>query len=105
MVINAFGYIFNIKFVIIPSLTLLFFYTASMLSKVKRNFFIGIRTPWTLSSSRSWNKTHEKAAISFRIYALLFLTLLFLPSEFFLWIVIIPIRLPGFAVIVLAKQT
>jgi len=90
-VINAFGYIFNIKFMIIPSLTLLFFYIASMLTKVKRNYFIGVKTPWTLSSDKSWKKTHEKAAIGFRIYAILFLTLFFLPPEFFLWVVLIPI--------------
>ncbi|MEM1515464.1 MAG: SdpI family protein [Candidatus Bathyarchaeia archaeon] len=25
----------------------------------KRNWFIGIRTPWTLSSDRVWEKTHR----------------------------------------------
>jgi uncharacterized membrane protein len=29
------------------------------LGKVRSNFFIGIRTPWTLSSERSWNRTHR----------------------------------------------
>jgi uncharacterized membrane protein len=29
------------------------------LGKVRSNFFFGIRTPWTLSSERSWNKTHR----------------------------------------------
>jgi uncharacterized membrane protein len=30
-----------------------------MMGKSKRNFFIGIRTPWTLSSDNVWNKTHQ----------------------------------------------
>lgn len=29
------------------------------LGKVRSNFFFGIRTPWTLSSARSWNRTHR----------------------------------------------
>lgn len=32
------------------------------LGKVKRNFFIGIRTPWTLASERVWYATHRVAA-------------------------------------------
>lgn len=29
------------------------------LGKIQRNDFIGIRTPWTMSSELSWNKTHR----------------------------------------------
>lgn len=29
------------------------------LSKIRPNWMIGIRTPWTLSSKRSWNQTHR----------------------------------------------
>jgi len=31
----------------------------NFLGKVRSNFFFGIRTPWTLSSELSWNKTHR----------------------------------------------
>ena len=31
----------------------------NFLTKVHSNFFIGIRTPWTLSSERVWEKTHR----------------------------------------------
>ncbi len=31
----------------------------SLLRRVKPNWFVGIRTPWTLSSRKSWSKTHE----------------------------------------------
>jgi immunity protein, SdpI family len=33
--------------------------TGNYLGKVRSNFFFGIRTPWTLSSERSWNRTHR----------------------------------------------
>jgi uncharacterized membrane protein len=34
----------------------------NLLGKVRRNFYIGIRTPWTLASERVWNHTHRFAA-------------------------------------------
>ena len=37
----------------------LFIFFGSVLGKVKPNWFVGIRTPWTLSSSESWARTHR----------------------------------------------
>jgi uncharacterized membrane protein len=34
----------------------------NVLGKVRRNFYIGVRTPWTLASDRVWNDTHRLAA-------------------------------------------
>jgi uncharacterized membrane protein len=31
----------------------------SVMGKLRPNWFVGIRTPWTLSSARSWGKTHR----------------------------------------------
>jgi uncharacterized membrane protein len=33
----------------------------NLLPKVQRNWFIGIRTPWTISSDVSWRRTHRLA--------------------------------------------
>jgi uncharacterized membrane protein len=33
-----------------------------MMGKVRKNFYIGIRVPWTLASDRVWNDTHRLAA-------------------------------------------
>ena len=49
----------------LPALGLLFIAIGAMLRKAKRNFFIGIRTPWTLSSDTVWDKTHQLGAILF----------------------------------------
>jgi uncharacterized membrane protein len=32
------------------------------MGKVQRNFYIGIRTPWTIADERVWNATHRLAA-------------------------------------------
>ncbi len=51
----------------------LFILIGNYLSQVKSNFFMGIRTPWTLSSDEVWRKTHLVGGYSFVIGGLLFL--------------------------------
>jgi uncharacterized membrane protein len=46
----------------------LFFFlilVGNVLGKVKRNFYIGVRTPWTLASEKVWYATHRFAAKAF----------------------------------------
>lgn len=43
-------------------LFLLLILIGNPLGKVRRNFFIGVRTPWTLASDRVWYATHRLAA-------------------------------------------
>jgi uncharacterized membrane protein len=43
----------------------------NVLSRVRRNFFIGVRTPWTLSSEKVWDATHRFAAKAFVVAGLL----------------------------------
>ncbi|NQZ86843.1 MAG: SdpI family protein [Colwellia sp.] len=44
--------------------------TGNYLGKTRSNFFIGIRTPWTLSSDAVWQKTHRLAGKLFMIAGL-----------------------------------
>jgi uncharacterized membrane protein len=46
----------------LAGLFLFFALLGNVLGKVKRNFWIGIRTPWTLANERVWNDTHRFAA-------------------------------------------
>lgn len=43
-------------------LALLAVLLGNVLGKVRRNFWLGIRTPWTLASERVWYATHRLAA-------------------------------------------
>lgn len=40
------------------------------IAKARPNFFAGIRTPWTLSSDLSWDKTHRWASRVFLVFGL-----------------------------------
>jgi uncharacterized membrane protein len=56
---------FNMSTAMLPFMGVLFIAIGFMLRKAKRNFFIGIRTPWTLSSDFVWDKTHQLGSILF----------------------------------------
>lgn len=70
------------------SLGVLLFYTGILTEKAQRNWLVGIRTPWTLSSERVWDKTHKLGGKLFKISGIIaFIGLLF-PAHAFLFIVI-----------------
>jgi len=65
-----------------PALIFLFLaLMGNVLGKVRRNFWIGVRTPWTLASEKVWNDTHRFAARLFVLVGLIgfFIILLGLP--------------------------
>ncbi|MEM5826215.1 MAG: DUF1648 domain-containing protein [Candidatus Aenigmatarchaeota archaeon] len=66
----------------------LFFYLSILLENAKRNWFIGIRTPWTLSSEKVWNNTHKLGGRLFRIVAILSFVGVFFREYYFLFIII-----------------
>ena len=56
-----------------PNLTLpvmigiLFIYIGFLIGHAEPNWFVGIRTPWTLSSDSVWKKTHQRGATLFKL--------------------------------------
>jgi uncharacterized membrane protein len=56
---------FRMSTAMLPFLGVLFIAIGFMLRKAKRNFFIGIRTPWTLSSDSVWDRTHQLGSVLF----------------------------------------
>jgi len=50
---------------VLGGICMLFAVMGNVMGKVRRNFFIGIKTPWTLASERVWNATHRFAAKTF----------------------------------------
>ena len=59
------GHRVNVRRAILGGLCLLFVLLGNVMGKVRRNFFIGIRTPWALANERVWNATHRFAAKTF----------------------------------------
>jgi len=55
----ALGYPIDVPGVLIILLPLSVAVGGNYLGKARANFFVGVRTPWTLSSDLSWEKTHR----------------------------------------------
>jgi len=79
---------FNMTQLLIPAIGLLFYYAGILMENAKRNWFIGIRTPWTLSSDRVWDKTHKIGGKLFKVAGLIALVgFFFLKHAIFFMIV------------------
>jgi uncharacterized membrane protein len=53
---------FDLGRAFIAGMFLFFGLMGNVIGKVRKNFYIGIRVPWTLASDRVWNDTHRMAA-------------------------------------------
>jgi immunity protein, SdpI family len=82
---------FRMSSALLPALGLLFFFAGVMMRQAKRNFFIGIRTPWTLSSDKVWDETHRVGALLFMASGVLALLGAFLPGSVAYGLVLVPI--------------
>jgi len=56
------GWLIDLNRAMLGGLFLFIALLGNVLGRVRRNFWIGIRTPWTLASERVWNNTHRMAA-------------------------------------------
>jgi uncharacterized membrane protein len=88
--------LFNLKVVtgfnqfLAPAFGLLIIYTGVLVSKARRNYIIGIRTPWTLSSDAVWDQTHRLGGKLFKVAGLLALLGVFFP-EYAIWFLMVPV--------------
>jgi uncharacterized membrane protein len=83
------GWQFEFNEVMAPAFAALFYYVGILVAHAKRNWFVGIRTPWTLSSNKVWDKTHRLGAKLFKASAVITLLGLF-TVQYAIYLVIIP---------------
>jgi len=82
---------FKMSAAMLPFLGVLFIAVGWMLRKAKRNFFIGIRTPWTLSSDTVWDKTHQLGSVLFMASGVLAIIGGFFGGMAAFWLMFIPL--------------
>ena len=96
ILIQLHGALWNIGFKISPNIIMpialgfLFYYLGVIMEHFKRNWFIGIRIPWTLSSDKVWEKTHKIGGKLFKYAAVIVLLGMFF-NDYAIWFIIIPI--------------
>jgi len=82
---------FKISAAMLPFLGALFIFIGYLLRHAKRNWFIGIRTPWTLSSDRVWDETHRLGSILFMLSGVLALIGSLFGGTIAFWLIIVPL--------------
>ena len=87
--------LWSIGYQISPNLTfplligILFIYLGFLLDRAEQNWFVGIRTPWTMSSKTVWKKTHELGGKLFKIAGVISCSGIF-AGVYALWFVLVP---------------
>ncbi len=84
------GIRFSMTQLMIPAMAALFYYCGILVENAKRNWFIGIRTPWTLSSEKVWEKTHKLGGKLFKGAGLIIL-LGFVLESYALLFILVPV--------------
>lgn len=98
MFLAIMGLKLNIMYFMVSFLSIFFVVLGVFMPKIKRNYFVGIKTPWTLQSDEVWIKTHKFAGKTMVIGGILTFFTIFLPSTtafgFFITIMLVSALLP-----------
>ncbi|WP_340099240.1 SdpI family protein [Salinibaculum salinum] len=76
------GYRFEMAQVVAPMLAVVGIVFGFVVENAKQNWFVGIRTPWTLSNEEVWTRTHERSGILFKVAGLIALLAIPFPQYF-----------------------
>lgn len=85
------GQTFNFGVALMPAISILIFMIGVFLGKTKRNYFIGIRTPWTLASDKVWDKTHKFGSKLFKLAGALSILSLLISAEFAIKVLVVSV--------------
>lgn len=75
----ALGHPVAMQKVIPLAMGMLFISIGNLLPRARSNFFFGIRTPWTLSSEKSWERTHRVGGYVFVLIGIMMAASIFIP--------------------------
>ena len=73
------GYNLNVAAITATTVGLTMIVIGNYLGKIKKNWFVGVRTPWTLSSENVWNKTHRLSGKLFIVWGVIIIIAPWLP--------------------------
>lgn len=75
----ALGFPIDMAFVMNLALSLLLIFLGNYMGKLRRNFWAGIRTPWTILNETVWERTHRLGGWLFVLAGLIGLITTFIP--------------------------
>lgn len=97
---RALGWQINLLHSVVPAVAVLIFIVGALLPKIRRNWFFGVRTPWTLSSDEDWAKTHRFSRPVFMIAGVIIYVGTFTPRAWSIGLLVAAILLSALTSVV-----
>lgn len=85
----ALGFTWDMDVVLNLLMGIIFLIIGNYMHKVKHNYTVGIKIPWTLHSEENWNRTHRFASWLWMLAGIVFLINIFLKTDILVFAVII----------------
>ena len=82
------GYTMNVSRIIPVLVGLLFVYLGNVMPKFKHNYFVGIKTSWTLASEQVWYLTHRLTGKVWVAGGIVMLGSVLLPLNMIIWTIL-----------------
>ena len=100
----ALGIPVDIGFLVNILIGIMLIFLGNYLHRIKQNYTVGIKLPWTLNSEENWNRTHRMASWLFVICGLLFIVNAFFQFEAMYFAVLLFAFIPGVYSYILYKK-
>ena len=82
------GIQFDMVQALAPGFGVLFYIIGMLVGKTKRNWFVGVRTPWSMSSERVWDRTNTMAGTLFKAAGVIILLGVIFPGLLFAFMIV-----------------
>lgn len=89
ILLSATGTVIRMDRVVMPAVGVFIAIMGVLLPRAHPNWFVGFRTPWTLTSDLSWERTHKVGGMLFIALGVLIVASTFIAPERAIWLLIV----------------
>ena len=89
ILLSATGTVIRMNRVVMPAVGIFIAIMGVLLPRAHPNWFVGFRTPWTLTSDLSWERTHKVGGALFIALGVLIVASTFIAPERAIWVLVV----------------
>jgi uncharacterized membrane protein len=89
ILLSATGTVIRMNRVVMPAVGIFIAIMGVLLPRAHPNWFVGFRTPWTLTSDLSWERTHRVGGALFIALGVLIVASTFIAPERAIWLLVV----------------
>lgn len=97
---RALGWPIDITSAVLLGVGLMFMIIGNVLPRMRSNWWMGIRTPWTMENENVWRATHRLAGKTFMIGGAITVLAALLPERWRPWVAICALGIGGFVPVI-----